>query len=233
MIDDLFADLALDAVDRLLSPETPRDEADFGLASVNSRLSLLAHLEDSKPPREWRRAFDAELEARLLSQYLELGVDDLQQVSPRVHEWLLDRLSHARTSWNADELATLTKLYFLFPQSTVRHSVVGLLVQADSNRELANDLRQAPPLAAIWDAIDQDEGLSRDDQVDQLRTLADLLLDYIDMFPAATERGLAALCQRHQYEALATHLVDWSTRLGGESGARVRRAAEGPGRSRG
>ena len=148
MIDDLFTDLAVDAVDRLLSPETPRDEADFGLARLDSRLS--PPLRHEGPEREWRRDLDPELEARLLNQYLELGVDDLLQVSPRVHEWLLDRVAHARVTLSAGDLATLTALYFLFPGSTVRHSVVGLMVQADSHRELAEERRQGTSLAGIF-----------------------------------------------------------------------------------
>ncbi len=227
MIDDLFTELAVDAVDRLLSPETSRDEADFGLARLNSRLSPPARRGETGPEREWPRDSDPELEARLLNQYLQLGVDDLQQVSPRVHEWLLDRLSHARPALNADDLATLTALYFLFPESTVRHSVVGLMVQSDSHREPTNERRQDTALAPIWDGIDQDEGLAFEDRVDQLRLLAELLLDYVDVFPHATERSLTALHQGHRYEALTTHLVDWSGRLGGESGARIRRAIEG------
>ena len=62
-----------------------------------------------------------------------------------------------------------------------------------------------------------------------------MTLDYVDLFPEATERGLAALHEGHRYEALTAHLVDWSARLGGESGARVRRAIEdrtGPDRGR-
>lgn len=226
MIDDLFTELAIGAVDRLLSPDTPRDEADFGLARLNARLSTPARREEPRPELERPRDFEPDLESRLLNEYLRLGADDLQQVSPRVHEWLLDRLAHARATLNADELATLTKLYFLFPDSTVRHSVVGLLVQADSNRESATQRPQDTPLAGIWDAIDQDTGLSSEDRVDQLQLLAESLLDYVDLFPEATERGLAALHKSHRDETLTTHLREWSGRLGGESGARVRRAIE-------
>ncbi len=227
MIDDLFTELTVSAVDRLLSPETPRDEADFGLARVNARLSLPVRREEIRSQAEEFAGFDPELEPRLLNHYLQLGVDDLQQVSPRVHEWLLDRLSQARTTLNAGNSVALTVLYFLFPESTVRHSVVGLLVQADGQWERAEQTRQGPPLAAIWEAIDGDAGLSSDDRVDQLRALAESLLDYVDLFPAATERALAALHQSHREERLTATLLDWSGRLGGESGARIRRAIEG------
>jgi hypothetical protein len=227
MIDDLFTELAVDAVDRLLSPETPRDEADFGLARLNSRLSPPAERGETRSERESPRDFDPELEVRLLSQYLRLGVDDLQQVSPRVHEWLLDRLSHSRQALNADNVATLTTLYFLFPESTVRHSLVGLMVQSDSHRELTNERRQNTAIAGIWDAIDRDEGLSDEDRVDQLQLLAEWLLDYIDLLPAATERAIGALHQGHRDGALTAHLMSWSRRLDGESGARVRRAIAG------
>ena len=232
MIDDLFAELAIDAIDRLLSPETSRDEGDFGLARLNSRLSPRHRREEIEPERESLRDSDPELEARLLNQYLQLGVDDLQQVSPRVHEWLLDRVAQRRATLSAGDLRTLTTLYFLFPESTVRHSVVGLMVEADSQRELANERRQGTSLAAIWDAIDHDAGLSSEEQVNQLRLLAEMVLDYVDLFPAAIERGLAALCEGHRYDALTTGLVDWSARLGGESGALIRRAIEGTDRSR-
>lgn len=224
MIDDLFTELAVGAVDRLLSPETPRDEADFGLARLNARLSAPVRREEFRSDREWSGGFEPELEPRLLYQYLQLGVDDLQQVSPRVHEWLLDRLSHARATLNGGNLPTLTTLYFLFPESTVRHSVVGLLVQADDQREVADQHHQRPPVATIWDAIDQDTGLSSKDQFDQLWLVAEFLLDYLDLLPEATERALAALQEGHRDEALTTRLMDWSRRLGGESGARMRRA---------
>ena len=232
MIDDLFTELAVDAVDRLLSPETSRDEADFGLARLNSRLSPRVRVEEIGREREWLRDSDPELAARLLNQYLQLGVDDLQQVSPRVHEWLLDRVAQGRATLSADDLGTLTALYFLFPESTVRHSVVGLMVQADSHWERASVRRQDAALAPIWDGIDQDEGLAFEDRVNQLRLLADLLLDYVDIFPRATERNLTALHEGHRYEALTAHLVDWSERLGGESGATVRRAIEDSDRPR-
>lgn len=226
MIDDLFTELAVGAVDRLLSPETPREEADFGLARLSARLSPPMRREEVKSELESVAGFDPELEARLLSQYLELSVDDLQQISPRVHEWLLDRLSHAPATLNADSSATLRALYFLYPDSTVRHAVVGLLVQADGQWESAGQTLRRPPLAMIWDAIDEDAGMSSEDRVDQIRLLAELLLDYVDLLPETTERALAALHQRHREETLTAHLLEWSSRLGGESGARIRRAIE-------
>jgi hypothetical protein len=226
MIDDLFTELAVDALDRLLSPETPRDEADFGLARLNSRLSPRLHREEVEPEREWRGDSDPELEVRLLSHYLQLGVDDLQQVSPRVHEWLLDRLAQRRASLSAGDLGTLTALYFLFPESTVRHSVVGLIVQADSRREAANVRQRDTSLEAIWDAIDHDEGLSSEHRIEQLQLLAELVLDYVDLFPGATERGLVALHRTHRDETLTAHLLDWAGRVGGSSGERIQRTIE-------
>jgi hypothetical protein len=162
----------------------------------------------------------------LLSHYFQLSVDDLQQVSPRVHEWLLDRVSHARAALNVGALATLTVLYFLFPESTVRHSVVGLMVQADSLREPANEDRWDTPLMAILDSINGDGALALEDQVDQLLLLAELLMDYVDVFPESTERCLSALHRSHRDETLTTHFTNWAQRLGGESGVRVLRAIE-------
>ena len=115
------------------------------MARLNSRLSPRLPQGEIGAEREWLRDSDQELEARLLNQYLQLGVDDLQQVSPRVHEWLLDRMSQGRTTLNADDLGTLTALYFLFPESTVRHSVVGLMVQADSHRAFATSAGRTSP----------------------------------------------------------------------------------------
>jgi hypothetical protein len=226
MIDDLFTELAVDAVNRLMSPATSRDEADFGLARLNSRLSAPLRQEEGGQEREWLRDSDAELETRLLNQYLQLGVDDLQQMSPRVHEWLLDRLAQRRASLSGGDLGTLTALYFLFPESTVRHSVVGLMVQADSRREAANMRQRDTSLEAIWDGIDHDEGLSPEHRIEQLQLLAELVLDYVDLFPAATERGLVALHLSHRDEALTVHLLEWARRVGGESGRRIQRTIE-------
>lgn len=226
MIDDLFTELAVDAVDRLLSPEMPRDEADFGLARLNSRLSPWLRGDEIGSERARHRDSDPELEARLLNQYLQLGVDDLEQVSPRVHEWLLERVARGRTALSASDLRTLTALYFLFPESTVRHSVVGLMVQADSRGEAATVSQQDTSLAAIWGAIDHDEGLSSEDRVEQLQLLAELILDFVDVFPSATERGLVALHRTHRDETLTAHLLEWARRVGGESGASIQRTIE-------
>jgi len=81
MIDDLFTDLTIGAVDRLLSPETPRDEADFGLANLNARLSPPS-AEDRHVERE--RPIDGlTIERHLLMQYLQLDAHDLEQIPAR------------------------------------------------------------------------------------------------------------------------------------------------------
>lgn len=208
MIDDLFTDLTIGAVDRLLSPDTPRDQGDFGLANLNARLSPPSaedrHVEHERP------IDGPAIERHLLIQYLQLDADDLQQIPARVHEWVLDRLSSA-SDLNEDASRTLRALYLLFPDTTVRHAAVGLLIQAGG-------------LIAIAEAILQDGGLSPDDRSYQMQVLMDLALDYLDALPDSTARALETLFDRMpRDERLTQHLLNWSERLGGERGARLRR----------
>jgi hypothetical protein len=211
MIDDLFTDLTIGAVDRLLSPDTPRDEADFGLANLNARLSQ-PPAEDRHVERE--RAIDGPaIERHLLIQYLQLDVDDLEQIPARVHEWVLDRLSSVPDLYEGAS-RTLRALYFLFPDTTVRSAAVGLLIQSGG-------------VIAIAEAILQDGGLSPDDRSYQMQVLMDLALDYLDSLPDATARALEILFDRMpRDDRLTRHVLNWSERLGGERGARLRRALE-------
>lgn len=193
-------------------------------------MSTPHHPEEEDLDREVPSTLQPELEARLLNHYFQLTVDDLQQISPRVHEWLLDRVSNAFATSSAGTSATLMRLYFLFPESTVRHAVVGLLVQADGESETSDRASPRPPIAIISEAIDEDEGLSPEGRADQIRLLVDFLLDYLDLFPEATERALTALHQGHRDEKITAHLLAWSIRLGGELESRIRRAFEHPDR---
>lgn len=219
MIDDLFTDLTVNAVEHLLSIEVPRDEADFGLAQLNARLSV--------PIRpETKGGFASE--AHFVHGYLELAVDDLQQISPRVHEWVLERFSVAFVQ-GEHGLEALRVLYFLFPESTLRSAVVGLLVEAD-HPERPQWAVGKPPIALISEAIDEDTALSGTDRINQSRTLVDLLLDYVDTFPDATGRALATVYQSsHRDESLERHLVVWAERFGGEAADQIWRVLGSPG----
>jgi hypothetical protein len=206
MIDDLFTDLTIGAVDRLLSPETPRDEADFGLANLNARLSP-PPAEDRHVGRE-RPIDGSAIERHLLIQYLQLDVDDLERIPAQVHEWVLDRLSSV-PDLNEGASRTLRALYALFPDTTVRCAAVGLLIQSGG-------------VIAIAETILQGEGLSPNDRSYQMQVLMDLALDYLDSLPDATLRALETLFDRMPGdERLTRHLLNWSERLGGERGARV------------
>ena len=199
MIDDLFSDLAANAAERLLSPETPRDESDLGLARLNARLSR-------------------ESESVLFASYFQLGPDDLQQLSPRVHEWLLERVSVSGSRANPE---TLRQLYFLFPETTVRHAVAGVII--DGLRPERTDESSKSAAAAILEDIANDRGLSDADRGEQLRLLADHFLDFADAFPAETAAALWRMYSGRTQESLASHLDDWATRIGGEFEARFRK----------
>lgn len=226
MIDDLFAELAIDAVERLLSSDAPREEADYGLARVNSRLSRPTDSETTKSePRG--ESFDPELEVRLLRQYLALSVDELADIPPRVHEWMLERMSHASRDFNSNSARMLTTLYFLFPESTVRHSVIGLFIQGERLGESSGRARdQGSFVTVVADAIDEDSGLGAGDRNNQIRVLGDLLVDFVDVFPDETTRALGALVARRRDQPLTEHLLSWSGKLGGDVGSRMRRAVE-------
>jgi hypothetical protein len=224
MIDDLFVELAIGSVNRLLAPETPREDADFGLARLNASLSPLSRMEGKELEPEMLAAFGPELESRILSSYFELSADDLEQISPRVHEWVLDRASQSASGTTTNIGETLRKLYFLFPESTIRHSVVGLFIQIDHQQQGQDLSRRNSPISVILEGINEDKAISPEDRNDQIRILSDFVLDYMDLFPGEVDRALALFRESDSQGTLKQHLLLWSDQLGGERRFRIRRA---------
>jgi hypothetical protein len=229
MIEDLFTELAFRTVDQLLSPATPREDADFGIANINAHLSRPALQKDQGESGPTLSAtYQPELEATLLNNYFQLDVDDLEQISPRVHEWMLERVSREFAAEHRESSGQLQKLYFLFPGDTIRHSVVGLLIQVDEESEWQRQPLQKPAISVLSEAIGQDEGIRPEDRVDQLRVLIDFLLDYVDLFPDATGRALTEIYSTNPDETLRTHLTEWSNLLGGTRSTLIRNALDRP-----
>ena len=212
MIDDLFAELTLQAIDRMIA-ENATGQSDHALARVAARLT---------PDRE-SGLFDPQLMLRLQSAYFSLGVDDLAELSSAVHEWVLEHVAAAVGGWTPQMLATVVTLYFLYPESTLRSAVVGLLLQVEHQSE-TRERRDEPRTVSIVESIARDDGIDSASRTGALRELGDLALDYVDVFPAEAARSLAAVVSAAPDEQLRTHFLDWADRLGGEAGELVRRA---------
>lgn len=219
MIDDLFAELTLEAVDRMIA-ENATGQSDHALARVAARLT---------PPTERETSqFDPELAFRLESAYFRLGVDDLVELSSGVHEWVLEHMAATIREWTPEMLDTIATLYFLYPESTLRSAAVGLLLQVEHQprgRELS---REEPLTASIARSIADDDGIDSASRSRALLELGEFLIDYVDVFPAEAARSLAAVVSASPDDRLSAYFLLWADRLGGDAGELVRRASEGP-----
>jgi hypothetical protein len=227
MIRDLVAHLAVAEMERLFAPSISRDEADASLADLNARLSPMPDDEQRAEANASAPECDPEAEARLLTHYLRLSVDDLEEITPPVHEWLLERLSQSSDLRRLDDHAVqnLRNVYFLFPETTVRHAVVGVMLRTDREGSLWRELAHGSlAVASIWQAINQRREIPDEDRIEELRLLADVVMDYIDVFPEQVARSLAAFCQENRHPTLFAHLRLWADRFGPEHGSWLRDA---------
>ena len=218
MIDDLFAELTVEAVDRMLA-ENVAGQSDHSLARVAARLTPAADREASQ--------FDPELASRLQSAYFGLGVDDLAELSAAVHEWVLEHMAATVREWTPEMLGTVVTLYFLYPESTLRSAVVGLLLQVDRQQRAREQSRDEPPVTGIVRSIAEDDGLDNASRSRSLLELSDFVIDYVDVFPAEAARSLADVVRAGRDDQLRAHVLLWAERLGGEAGQLILRAIEG------
>ena len=217
MIHDLFAELTLEAVDRMIAENTT-GQSDHALARVAARLT---------PDRE-SGLFDPQLMFRLRSAYFDLRVDDLAELSAAVHEWVLEHTAATVREWTPEMLGTVVTLYFLYPESTLRSVVVGLLLQVERQSEMRERPRGESRTASIVQSITGDAGIDDASRSRALIELSDFFIDYVDVFPAEAARSLADVVRAGRDDQLRAHVLLWAERLGGEAGQLILRAIEGP-----
>ena len=216
MIHDLFAELTLEAVDRMIAENTT-GQSDHALARVAARLT---------PDRE-SGLFDPQLMFRLRSAYFDLRVDDLAELSSAVHEWVIEQIAASVAEWTPEMLGTVVTLYFLYPESTLRSAAVGLLLQVDRQQRAREQSRDEPPVTGIVRSIAEDDGLDNASRSRSLLELSDFVIDYVDVFPAEAARSLAGVVRAGRDDQLHAHVLLWADRLGGEAGHLILRAIEG------
>ena len=217
MIDDFFTELVLGAVERSTSVDTGREDADWHLARLDARLLGADRREDDRQNTDVRRLYRHYLD--------EISVNDLELIQPVVHEWFVERLSRVPelASRNGRVAEKLTALYLLFPETTLRHAVVGLLLQVDQGQD-----GRVPLAAQLYRDISGSS--DAEENVEQVRRqsfeFADIVLDHVDLFPDAVERALTASRPPRTTvrRLLAEHILEWSERFGGDVGRLLERA---------
>lgn len=223
MIEDLFTEGVIGAVERSVSADAGREDADWYLARLAARLFGVDEREHDRPGGDVRR---------LYRHYLnEISVDDLELIRPVVHEWFVEQLSREPELALQDGMVTtnLTVLYFLFPDTTLRHAVVGLLLQVDQGRNDQTSLTAQlyRDIIESWRAEDNVEQVNRQSfgWVHILFGWVHILLDYVDLFPDTVERALIASKPPDPVrELLGEHVREWSRRFGGDAGRLLERA---------
>jgi hypothetical protein len=215
MIEDLSSELLFRFLGELMSPQTSAVDSDFDIAMINARLSPPQRSKEYHETEETLAfPYQPELESKLRSVYFRLGPDDLEQIPLYVHEWMLERVPHGFIHEDVEAVEQLRTLFFLFPETAIRHSVVGLLVESDQNqRETRRP--HGSPIGVLSGAIEEDKGLEPADRTEQILLVVDLLLDHIDLYPEAVERALSEVYRAHRGDNLRSHLVVWSELLAG------------------
>ena len=218
MIEDLFTEVVLGAVGRSASLDTSREDADWHLARLDARLLSADRRENDRQNTDVRR---------LYGHYLhEISVDDLELIQPVVHEWFVEQLSRVPELVSREGMVArnLTVLYFLFPETTLRHAVIGLLLQVDQGQDGGVPLTAQlyRDIGGSSDAEDNGEQVRR-----QFLEFADIVLDHVDLFPDAVERVLtASRPPRAVRGLLREHILEWSERFGGDVGRLLERAVD-------
>ena len=215
MIEDLLTEVVVGALERSASEDTRREDADWHLARLDARL---LGVEDDEQTADVRR---------LYKHYLNgISIDDLELIQPVVHEWLVEHLSRQPelASQNGMVAGNLTALYLLFPETTLRHAVIGLLLQLDQGQH-----DRVPLAAQLYRNVSG--GSDTDDNLEQARRqsfeFADIVLDYVDLFPDAVGRVLAeSQPPQTVRRLLREHILEWADRFGGDVSGLLKRAVD-------
>lgn len=214
MIDDLLTDLTVGALERNLASDVARDEADFELARLAQRLA------ERKEPASFAGESAEPAEARLFAEYLSLSDHDLEDIPPRVHAWLIQRLSAGSVAIDPDVVEKLALIYLLFPRTAVQSAVVGLLLKERETGSLSERLKESP-LERLLAPLFEDVGLLRAERDLQVDTLLDYVVDDFDAFPKASQEALAAIVRRDRSDRVIRLLQGYAAQLGEERAARI------------
>lgn len=123
----------------------------------------------------------------IIRKYLLLDNDDLQELSPELHIWFLERICSKAAELESDVAVHLVKLYFLLDDSICRYYVVSALLgsaQVQGNW-LSRWLKSNESSYTIG---------FEDDPASNLEELAELLLDI------RSDESLRVLVQLRSYE---------------------------------
>jgi hypothetical protein len=157
---DLISFLATHFLEETTGGGTAAPESD-------SRLQQFEFLLGREGPRE----------ADLLRAYLDLSVEELDALSPDVHEWFLERLAlrpPAQLERDPRSVARQAgRLFFLSGRSTQRYLAISALLALDEWTEA----RERSSVAFVWDGVWNDEGLTDAEKDDAIAAVAEMLLD--------------------------------------------------------
>ena len=208
---DLFGQLLFDAIDRA-SSRSPMD-ADLARQRIEEFLSS-----DGASTEE---------EARALESYLGLDYDEFLDLSPSVHEWMLERVSMARIGGDAEVVAiTATRVaraFFVSEMPTVRLLAINALLAIDRFVEASDSV-----VSLVWTSLLNAELLSTV-QAD-LDSLGEILLDlhFLSTDRSAVRRALEGLVliDRNREQRMNPEVRERAAMFGHRFRNRIARRAE-------
>jgi hypothetical protein len=188
---DLISFLTTHFLEETIGGRTAPPESDARLQQLEFLLSREGSRTESSPSRE---------EGDLIRAYLDLSVEDLDSLSPEVHEWFLERLTLRPPNQYQREpqyiAQQIGRLFFLSNRSTERYLVIAALLALDERVEE----QEQSSVAFIWDHTWNDDGLSDAAKENVIATVTDILLDqhYFCRRSRYPLRALAQLLQSEQ-----------------------------------
>lgn len=188
---DLISFLTAHFLEETIGGGTPPSESDTRLQQLESLLALEGtHTELESSPEE----------NRLLRAYLNLSIEELESLSPEVHEWFIERLALRVPVQMQREprevVRQIGRLFFLSERGTQQYLVVGALLAVDERTES----QEESSVAFIWDHIWRDEGLTGIEKEGSISTVAEILLDQ-HYFCRRSRYPIRALAQLLRSEA--------------------------------
>lgn len=225
---DLISFLTTHFLEETIGGRTAPPEADARLQQLEFLLSREGSRTESSPSRE---------EGDLVRAYLDLSVEDLDSLSPEVHEWFLERLTLRPPTQYQREPQYITqqigRIFFLSDRSTERYLVIAALLALDERVEE----QEQSSVAFVWDHTWNDDGLSDAAKENTIAIITDILLDQ-HYFCRRSRYPLRALAQllrsesrrdrhietRAVYTRIAARAHLLGDRLGGELAIILREA---------
>ncbi len=165
---DLLSFLTTRFLDETLGGRTAPPESDVLLQQLELMIARGDAGSDSPVGNE---------ESGLIRSYLDLSIEEIEPISPEVHEWFLDRLTlRPMVDFRQEPDETVRqvgRLFFLSNRSTQQYLVVSALLALDERVETP----EGSSVAFIWNHIWDDGGLTDAEKQGAISVLAEILLD--------------------------------------------------------